>query len=74
MCFDKWISSRKVYVFESLFLTVNLIVNVFAFSLESLCLGTSSLSSLWNNFGTLFVHNVQELIIMMDMGTKQGAI
>lgn len=74
MCFDKWISSRKVYVFESLFLTVNLIVNVFAFSLESLCLDTSSLSTLWNNFGTLFVHNVQELIIMIDMGTKQGAM
>ena len=58
--------------FEPL-LTVNLIVNVFAFSFNSFCLDTSSLSTLWNDCGTC-VHSVQELVIMMGMCTKQAVI
>lgn len=54
-------------------LTVNLIVNEFAFSVDSFCFNTSSLSILWNSCGGLCVYDVHELI-MMEMCTKQGVI
>lgn len=65
----------EVCIFESLFLTVSLIVNAFAFNVDSFCLDTSSLSVLWNKYGTLRVHSVHKLILLMEMwAANQGVI